>query len=275
MNNLFPTIVIGLDVLLDEFVELLDLSFEGLDHFPDAFLDFEVASHWSTVGFLGEHIDELSTSGDQFGEGFDFGRFRRPRGWLDHFAKLGQQIGVDGIGFSELSQTAGEITDLPGIDHHGIVTGLDQFGGEGAFITSGGFEDELGDGEFLQIVEEFLMPRAGVGVVGFDSCGPGGDLERIFGDINSNVESFVRHGKVPFLQMRANRTYWPASLSAVRVCPMGTTRTTLRDGLGDQGTIGLTPSGAADSACFAPLCAGLRCARLADGNLTHGNMNHV
>lgn len=123
-------VVIGLDVVLDEFIDLFDLVFEGLDHFADAFADDDVSAHGQAVGFLGEQANELSPAGDEFGERFDVGVLGRFGGRFDDLAKEGEGVGVDGVGFGEFSHAIGEVTHLAGIGDDDAVVGLGEFGGE-------------------------------------------------------------------------------------------------------------------------------------------------
>jgi hypothetical protein len=257
-------IIVGLDVVLDEFVEFADLEFEGFDHFADAFTDFNMVDHRGAIGFLGEQVGELSSTGDQFGEGLGLGVRGRFRGRLNHFAEVGQNVGIDGVGLGKGAEATGEVADLARIGDDNVVAGLEEFGGKGLFVAAGGFEDDLGDGEVFQGEDEVAMALTGVEIVALELGGPRGDLKRGFGDVDAE-EKRGRHGVLPFLPMRA----WPSegglAQAAVRVRSTGAARTMLRDGLEDRDTIGLTPPSASHSARGAAPGLGLRFARLAGG----------
>ena len=258
---------VGLDVLFDEFIQFANLEFKGLDHFANAFADFDMMNHPSPIGFLSVQVDELTTSGNQFSQGLGLGVWRRFRGGLDLFAELGQGIGVDGIGFGQAAHAAGEVADLARMGDDDVITGLHQFGGEGFFVAAGGFQNDQSDFKGVQGPQEVLIPRTGVGVAALNLGGVRGDLKRIFGDVDAEI-NFWRHGILPFLPMRANRRQASASQAAVRVRSTGATRTMLYDGLEDLDAIGLTSPLAAAAARCAALFWVLRSARLAGSQFT-------
>lgn len=270
-DGVFVTeVIVALNVVLDEIVELANLGFQSFDYPFDATADLSVVGHFGAVGFLGEHVGHLSTSADQFGQKLRLGLSGRPIGGFDHLAENGEDLGIDGVGLGVFPQTFCEVTHLAGIDHDRLESGLDQFGSKSAFVSAGCFQDDLSDIEALQRVEELSVALGSIGVItlelGWTRC----DLERIFSDVNSDIER-CGHGSTPFLPMRASLS---ASQAAVRVNPIATTRTMLSGGLFDLDTIGLTSSVAGSARC-APLCWGLRYARLPDNNIVYGIVYHV
>jgi len=268
-DSIFVTeVIVALNVVLNEIVELTNLGLEGFDHFADAITNFEMMCHFGTVGFLGKHVGELSPSADQFGQELRLWLSGRPIGGFDHLAETSEDFGIDGVGLGVFAQTFCEMTHLTGIDHDRLESGLDQFGSESAFVSAGCFQDDLGDIEALQSGQELSVAFSNIGVITLELGWAGGDLEGIFGDVNSDIERFG-HGSTPFLPMRAWRRVSPLAQAAVRVNPTATTRTKLRVGLDDPVTIGLTSSVAGSARC-APLCPGLRFARLADNNVIYG-----
>ena len=250
-------IIVGLDMVLDKIVEFADLEFDGFDHFADAFTDFDMVNHRGAIGFLGEQVDELPASGDQFGEGLGFGVLGRFWLGLDDFAEVGEDVGVDGVGLGEAAQAAGEIADLARIGDHDVVAGLDEFGGERFFVAAGGFEHNQGDVEVWQAVQEIPVALTGVEIAAVEVGGPGRDLKRFLCDVDAD-EKCCGHGVLPFLPMRAWRRK-PLAQAAVRVRSTGATRTWLTHGLGDRGEDGLTSPVAAASVRYARLVGSHDC----------------
>ena len=259
-------VIVGLDVVINEFIEFSDLVFERFDHFSNAFADFDMVNHGGTVGFLGEQGMELPTSRDQFGEGRDLGCFRRSGLGFDDFAELGDDLGIEGIGLGAFAEASGEVAHLSRIGDDDVVAGLEQFEGERFFVTAGGFEDDLGNVEVAQPVNEFPMALSSVEIAAVEKYGAGCDLKRFFGDVDADEEC-SGHGVLPFLPMRAWRRRGPLAQAAVRVRSIATARTTLCDGLGDQVTTGLTPPLAAASARYARLTGSQNC--------IYGTINHA
>ncbi len=270
-DGVFVTeVIVGLDVVLDDIVELANLGFQGFDYSFDATADFSMVYHFGTVGFLGEHVGELSASANQFGQSLRLWLSGRSIRGFDQVPKKSEDIGIDGVGLGVFAETFCEMTDLAGIDHDRLESGLDQFSSESAFVSAGCFQDDLSDIESLESGEELSVTLGSIGVITVELGWVGGDLERILSDINSDIQ-WCGHGSTPFLPMRASLS---AAQAAVRVNPIATTRTMLRGGLDDPVTIGLTPS-VADSARCAPLSWGLHCARLADNYIIYGILYHV
>lgn len=268
---LVSEVIVGLDVLLDEFVQPADLVFEGLDHFTNTFADLEVAAHGGTVDFLGEQRGELSTTSNQFSESVDIGVGGRFGGRFDHLTEVGDHVGIDRVGFGQASHATGEVADLAGIGNDHRLAGLDEFSGEGSFITTAGLHHKELDVLVAQVPEQLLMALTSVRIGALDLGGSRGDHKGLFGDIDTEDKCW-RHGVLPFLPMRASQ--WAAQ-AAVRVRSIGATRTMLGDGLSDHDTTGLTSPFADDSARCAMLRQGLRYARLAVSKKSYGTANHV
>lgn len=260
-------IIVGLDVVVDEFVEFADLMFEGFNHFSDAFADFDMMDHLRTVRFLGEQVAELTPSCNQFGKGLDMRCFRHFRLGFDDFTELGESVGIDGIRLGEFSETSGEVAHLSRVGDDNGVAGLKEFDGERFFVTAGSFEYDLGDVQIVQAVNEFPVALSCVEITAVELGGAGCDLKRFFGDVDAD-EKCSGHGVLPFLPMRAWRQREPLAQAAVRVCSIGATRTTLCDGLGDQGTTGLTSPCAAASAHYARLAG-------STNTMSYGTANHA
>ena len=251
-------IIVGLDVVVDEFVKFPDLLFERFDHFADTLTDLDMVDHSIAVGFLGEQVMELSPSCNQFGEGLNMGCFRLFWLGFDNFAESGDDAGVDGIGLGEFAETSCEVSHLSRIGDDHIVAGLKEFDGERFFVTASCFHDNLCYTEVMQAVNEFPVALSCVEITAVELDGLGCDLKRFFGDVDAD-EKCSGHGVLPFLPMRAWQRRWLLAQAAVRVRSIATARTTLRDGLEDLNTTGLTPPLAAASARYARLVSSQNC----------------
>ena len=259
-------VIVGLNVVVDEFVEFSDLMFEGFDHFSDAFSDLDMMDHFSAIGFLSEQGIELSTSCDQFGEGLEMGCFRQSRLGVDDLAEVSEGVGIDGIGLGEFSETSCEVADLSRVGDDDVVAGLEEFDGKRFFVTAGSFENDLGYMEIAQALNEVPVALSCVEIAAVKLGGAGSDVKRFFGDVDAD-EKWGGHGVLPFLPMRAWRRRGPLAQAAVRVRSIATARTSLCDGLSDLGTTGLTPPLAAASARYARLSGSQNC--------TYGTINHA
>ena len=234
-------VVIGFDIVSNEFVDLFDLEVEGPDHFSDALFDLGVVNHLHTIGLLGVEIVELATPSDQLGQFGGLGRCVCFGAGFDDLCELREDVCVDGIGLCVLAHSFCEVSDLPWIyDDDGQGCG-EQFCGERTFVSAGGFDDDQGGVVLAEQATEFAMIRGCVGHVFGDELRRSGDTEGVFCDVDSYIDLFG-HGKLPYLQMRTRRACGRATVqTAVRADAMTTTRFPLGDGLLDQGTIELSP----------------------------------
>ena len=79
-------------------------------------------------------------------------------------AEFGEHLGVDPVGLGTLTTTAGEVADLPRIDHREGLAGGMQRGDDGPLPTAGGFADDLhGGAQSLYPGEERRAARRVVG----------------------------------------------------------------------------------------------------------------
>ena len=67
----------------------------------------------------GQHGDELAASIMEFAKFADFRAFERFDGRGHDFAEMGQDGGINRVGFGELAGAFGEIADLAGVDDDG------------------------------------------------------------------------------------------------------------------------------------------------------------
>jgi len=268
-------VIIRFDMLPDELVELVDLEVQGLDHFLDALFNLWVMYHKQTIGFLGSQVVELSASSDQFRQFSDLGLKVRFRCRINDLCEFCQHLCVNRVGFCPLSKAIGKISNLSRIDHDNRHTGVEQFGGEGAFVTAGSFENDKSNSMVLKCLTELMVTIGRVRQAGFDDVWTGGEVECVFCDIDTDIDRF-RHGNLPYLQMRTHRACGSAAVqTAVRACPTVAARFPLCDGLEDLGTIELSSPVGVGSARCATLRLGLRFARLANTSFTYETIiNH-
>ena len=196
-------VVIGLDELLDA----VDLAFEYLEDGLDALSGRFDVSRLETVGLHGPQVDELSSASDEL---LDFGLFFRGLlggRRLGLLGKEGQDTGIEAVGLGDQAEAASEIADPAGIDDGHVVAGVEELSDELPLVAAGGFED---DAAARRLREERLELLMSGGVVGQGMSLTGGEeveIERGFGNVDSDP-SEVRaiHGVVPFLPMRARTT---------------------------------------------------------------------
>jgi hypothetical protein len=131
--------------------EILDLPLEEGDRFVDVFDDFgrRALGGMAVVFFGSEHVDELAAAVAEVVEFEDFLRRQWANDGGDDFAEMGEDTGVDGVGFGELTGAFGEVTDLPGVDDDGGQLGGEQGTDRGFLIRAGGLEDDPLGGEGL------------------------------------------------------------------------------------------------------------------------------
>ena len=112
-------------------------------------------------------------------------------------AKLGENVGINGIGFGELSGGFGEVAGAFGLDDSDLDAGFFECKGDGAFKAPGGFEDDADVGGFggegSECFDEESVSGGRVvevqGLVG----GLNADIECGASDIDSDEER--RHGR--------------------------------------------------------------------------------
>lgn len=242
----------GLDALLDA----LEFFGELVDHRLHAPTDGLGRGLREAVLLGGSQFDELSTAGDELVEiGLFVVRFGPGTG-IHVVAEAGDDAGVDAIGLGQDAQSLGVIADLPRIDDRDQVPRLREFGGDGAFITSAGFEDDQAGARRRQLRKQSLAAGGRVVETVADALRGDMDIELVFGDVDADERGDVFHGGVPSLRMRARATRTPVpALAAVRALSKRPATILLTHGLSRRGGSegDRSAAGRGGKACSAPL----------------------
>ena len=174
------------DELGEELVALIDLFFQQL-------LELAVLAHterigvmFGAVGFHGASVDELPPALGHICQPLLLDRKSGRWGGLKGGAIVGEDGGIDGIGFGALALGAGEIADSAGFqDADGEVGGLEHTH-DGLFVTAGGFTDDVGVGVGTEEFEELGMT---FGIIGHGVEVTGQmQLQRKLGNIEADME---------------------------------------------------------------------------------------
>jgi hypothetical protein len=266
----FAEVIVGFDVLFDEFVKLGDLVIEGFEHFADAFTNLGVKYELTSVRLLHTQVSKLSTAPHQVGQLVDFGAGRRFWIWLNDLSEAGKDIRVDGVGLGPFAEASCEIADLSWGSNDNLKVCHKQFGDDGTLVSAGCFEDDQCNFVRLKDFDELLCARGIVGQRNVDRGGTRGDVKCVFGNVDADEERFI-HGFLPILQMRTRRSCClrqedaGAVPAAVRVSPTVAARITLRDGLEGLGTLDLSSPAS---------CGSARYTRLTARRIYYGTFNH-
>ena len=262
----FPAeVIIGLDVLFDEFVEFGDLVVEGFEHLADAFANLRMEDGLASVQFLGTQASELFSATHQVGQIINL---RAGRGFwlgLDDLGEASEDCGVDGVGFGPFTEASCEVTNLAWRGNDDFKVCPKQLGDDGTLITAGCFEDDQCNVVRLKGLDELVCARRRVGQRNVDRGGARRDVKCVFGNVDADEEWFL-HGFLPILQMRTRRSHGASAVpAAVRVSSIVAARITLCDGLEGLDTIDLSSPAS---------CGSARYARLAARRLYYGTFNH-
>ena len=150
------------------------------------------------VGLHGPHLDELLAAVEEVAEVPQFlGRERRD-GEGHVLDETGQDAGVDGVGFGQLSVGLGEVPGAFGFDDGDFDAGLFEGESGGQLQTAGGLEDgaDVGrpGGAGPEGVEQLAVAVGGVGHAEGVVGGQEADVECGLGDVDANEEG--GHGGV-------------------------------------------------------------------------------
>ena len=151
----------------------------------------EALGHDIEAVFLhGRDFDELSSSGDDI---FDFGdifvcdlRYGR----LHEGGELGDEFGIGGVSFGELTDGAGIASNLQGVDDndgHVAVCGLGQ---EFMLAPSGGFGNDTNVPVAPKAPQQLANPLRGIGEIHRSLPFMDKDIELEFADIDADVHTF-------------------------------------------------------------------------------------
>jgi hypothetical protein len=257
-------VIVGFDLLFDEFVEFGNLVVEGFYHLSDAFAYPGMADGLAAVQFLCAQVSELSAATHQVGQFVDL---RAGRGFwlrLNDLSETGEDACVNGVGLGPFAETSREVTDLARGSDDNLEICLEQFGDDGTFVAAGCFEDDQFYFVRLKDFDELLCARGRVGQRNVDGGGTRGDVKCVFGNVDADEEWFL-HGFLPILRIRTRRPRGSAVPAAVRANSTVATRITLCDGLADQNTTDLSSPAS---------CVSARYARLTARRLYYGTFNH-
>ena len=133
---LLTKVIIGLDMLLDEFVELPDLEVESFNHLSNALSDTRVADGFHPVRLLGMQVCELTSSTDKvcklvrLAGGKAFGLR------LNDLCETGDYACVYFIRFCPLAEAAGEIANLFWRSDNNLEACLEQLCGDKTFVAA-------------------------------------------------------------------------------------------------------------------------------------------
>jgi len=160
LGLLFPLIV-RLDQRGNLLLEASDLLGEKIDRLLKAFSNEFAAGFFLAVHFSGSQLDQLPAASDEV---LEFELFFRDFGLdaqLDGLPESCQDGRVDAIGLGEVTAGFGEVPCLPGVDDCDVISRVDQFGHERAFITAGGFDDDQAESRRRKLLPQ-LSPALGI-----------------------------------------------------------------------------------------------------------------
>src|SRR5262249_43608416 len=154
--------------------EILDVCVDVLD-------DPRGAGGRVAVVFLGrQHADELAAAVVEFAKFLEFLRLQRSYGKLDDFGEVGENGGVDCIGFGELADAFSKIAYLSGVGNDGGQLCGQEGGDGGLVIEPGGFEDNPHGAGGRGPGDEFVDAGRGVSEAAARLCGPQVGVESVF-----------------------------------------------------------------------------------------------
>ena len=181
-------VVVGVDEFSDLLVQRVDLFVDGFEYGVDGFACVLGTGDVAAVGLLGARLTELTSAGDQ---GVEFGLFLR--GFLGYpglcvSGELDEDLGVDGVCFSEDAQCFGEVSDAAWVDQCDGQADVEQRVQCGAFVSAGGLDDDEFGRIGLQGAGKLLDACVVVGerddVVAVGSC----HVEFVLGDVDADEQ---------------------------------------------------------------------------------------
>jgi hypothetical protein len=179
-------VVIGLNVLLDDFVEFSDLTVKGFEHSLDAFANSGMSNGFTPIQFLGAQVNELTAATDQIGQFVRFGAKLRFGLRLNDLSEAGKDACIDGVSLGEFADSACEVTDLAWRDDNDLEVRLEQSGDNGTFISAGCFKHDQCDTMQLKEIEEVVDARGRIGQRNADGGGTRGDVKCVFGNVDAD-----------------------------------------------------------------------------------------
>lgn len=177
-------------LVLDGFVEVPVGSGELLFQPAQVGLDMpgdSLGSCGAQMVFLGGHYgDDLGSSGEDRLKLPGFLIRKSPGEGLDSLGKMGEDPGIESIGFGELARGSGEVPTLSWVDYRNGDLCRSERGGDGTLEAAAGLQDHHSDRRLFsepahKLIEAFLI----VGDNERFSCGEDGHVQASFGDILS------------------------------------------------------------------------------------------
>ena len=108
---------------------------------------------------------------------------------------IGQEKGIDAIGFGELAAGAGKVARQAGIDDADGDAGLVQGSDEGLVVRPGGFADDVdGLGTFNKALAQESKAGGVIGNGGRELHAGTTQIDGEFGDIGAEVDRRGEHG---------------------------------------------------------------------------------
>jgi uncharacterized protein (AIM24 family) len=187
--------------IVDVGVDAGEFLLEGLDETRDALLDPR-GGPFLALALGADHLDDLPPARNQVCKETRGFIGQRPRLGLGCLGEVGDDGCVDGICLCTLADRLGEGADLGRINDDDRQPCGSQGRSRNRFEASGGFQDDERGSQRLEPLHQQLQATR----VAFDnehlSTGTQGDVETIFGDVDTNDDAV--HGD-PSLPNRASR----------------------------------------------------------------------
>jgi len=145
---------------------------------------------FEAVVFGSADLLELLAAGNQFGQ-LALGQAGRGGcGGLEAPPEVGQDRGIEAVGFGEMALGAREIAHVTGIDDSDGESGGLEGGAGGAFIAAGGFTDDLERTERAQPTQQGALAGSVIGELPHLWARRTWDMqvEGGFGDIHSDID---------------------------------------------------------------------------------------
>jgi hypothetical protein len=132
---------IFLDETIEVMVGVIEFPFEVGNMSGDTFFD-RLGGRGQAVFLSDDHVDDLSSACSQRSEFQSELVGERARFGTDRLGVVGQNPGIDAIGFSQLTGGFGEVPDLARVSHDYRDLGTNQSGHDLTFKTTRGFQDD-------------------------------------------------------------------------------------------------------------------------------------
>ena len=171
--------------------EMVDLALEEGDVLVDVLDDLgRGALGGMAMVFLGgEHADELAATVAELAKFQDFLGRQRPHHRGDDLAEMGENAGVDDVGFGELAGPLGEVPDLASVDDDGGQVGCEQSADRSLLIRAGRLKDDPLGRQRSNPSDELFDAGGRVVEALLHSGGSRMGVEKILADIDADQNS--------------------------------------------------------------------------------------